>query len=267
VAGGSGGEGEPMTSFCRAAMEAHVAEYQRFFGDRLIAVYVWGSGHRGEAVEGVSDLDLHAFVTKRLPEDEAWFQENRGLLEARFPGTAGLSRPLLADVRSGLIPGAAVPAQNYAVALGFRLCFDATILRGEPVIIAPEVMPFIGADFARRGFESVCDLSRFAAGLDTDNKTDFDLPSAPALRLRKLARLAVIGGGWYTVATGQGTSFRGADVLPVLRRDFPGHELFLNQTERQYIAPLPDAEAATLLPSYTDAVARFMQTLSDRFPP
>ncbi len=255
-----------MTPFFRAAIDAHVAEYVRFFGDRLVAVYVWGSAHRGEAVDDVSDLDLHAFVCESSPDNEAWFQTNRHLLEARFPGTAGLSRPLLAGVRRGLQPGAVEPARNYAQALGFRLCFDATLLRGEPIVTAPEMMPFVGADFARRSFESVFDLSRFAAGLDTDNRTDFDLPTAPAIRLRKLARLVFIGGGWYTVATGQGTSFRGADVLPVLRRDFPEGETFLNQTERLYISPLPHDEAAGLLPTYTAEVARFVQTLSDSFP-
>ena len=229
--------------------------YLRHFGDRLVAVYVWGSVHRGEAVAGVSDLDLHAFVGG-APDaaDEAWFQTMRHVLAAQYPGTFGLSRPLIAADWLG----------GESAAMHFRLRYDATRLWGADRLPAPESLPPIDRAFGAGSFESVRALSRFAAGETIVNETDFDLPDDPALRLRKLARLAVLGGAWYLVATGALRSLRGADALPVLRESFPDWESFLTKTEKWYIHPVNAAEAAREIADYTAHVARWNNALGDK---
>ncbi|MBC7807295.1 MAG: hypothetical protein H7145_14230 [Akkermansiaceae bacterium] len=252
--------------FFRAAITSHVAEYVRHFGRRLVAVYVWGSVHRGEAVPGVSDLDLHAFIRDQLsPADEEWFQKERHPLEARFPGTLGLSRPLpLEMLRAGLRDEATVPARNLSRSLAFRLRHDGMLLWGEDLLPEPKLLPAFDKEFGTGGFESQRDLARWAAGWTPDNETDFALPDSPRLRLRKLARLAVLGGGWYLIATGRLLSLRGSDVLPVLRREFPDRTGFLEQTKQLYIAPVDDVSASSQLAPYTREVARWTDMLGER---
>ncbi len=252
--------------FFRDAARQHVAEYVRHFGDRLVAVYVWGSVHRGEAVPGVSDLDLHAFIRDTpSPADEEWFQRERHGLEARFPETKGLSRPLpVASLLAGIQDGATVPERAFLRALGFRLCHDATLLWGINPLPDLAALPAFDAEFGRQSFESARDLARFAAGRATVNETDFDLPDEPGVRLRKLARLAVLGGGWYLVANGRLLSLCGADVLPATRSELPEWDAFLDETARLYVLPLGDEEASLVLASYTIEVARWTGMLGER---
>lgn len=49
-------------------LDAVVLAYQEVFGDKLVSVYVRGSVAKGQAVEGVSDVDCFAYV--QLLEDE-----------------------------------------------------------------------------------------------------------------------------------------------------------------------------------------------------
>lgn len=250
--------------FFRAAVAAHVAEYVRHFGERLAAVYVWGSVHRGEAVPGVSDLDLHAFIRGELsPADESWFQTERHTLDARFPETRGLNRPLpLSALLGGLRDDASPAEQRFKQSLGFRLLHDATLVWGRNLLPGPEVLPPFDRAFAAGSFEGARDLMRFAAGADAENRTDFALPDAPALRLRKLARLAVIAGGWYLVGEARLRSLHGADVLPLLRERFPAWAALLNETERLYIVPASAEQAAARLDGYTDEGARWVDRLT-----
>lgn len=78
--------------------------------------------------------------------------------------------------------------------------------------------------------------------MDSQNDTDFELPQAPQARLRKLARLGVLGAGYLLMAQGQFRSFKGIEVLPPLEEDLPEWAPFLRETERFYIAP-PDVLA------------------------
>ncbi|MBC8101873.1 MAG: hypothetical protein H7Z41_04715 [Cytophagales bacterium] len=227
--------------YFRTAMEQHVRAYHAHFGERLLAVYVWGSVHRNEAVRGLSDLDLHAFIADAFHEaDEAWYGQARAAMDREFPGLASLTRPLpaklLGEGAAGATPDSSGPARAIARSLSFRLRYDATRIWGSE-LGTETIIPVPDREFARGAFEAVRDLARFAAGRDRQNKTDFELPVEPVPRLRKLARLAVLGAGYWLMANGRFASFKGTEVLPLLKNELPEWRLFLETTERLYILP------------------------------
>ena len=39
-------------------IQCHILEYQAHFAERLISIYVWGSVHRNEAIQGVDTIPL-----------------------------------------------------------------------------------------------------------------------------------------------------------------------------------------------------------------
>jgi hypothetical protein len=49
------------------AIQRALGLYREVYGPTLVAVYVAGSAHRGEAVIGVSDLDMYAFANTTPP--------------------------------------------------------------------------------------------------------------------------------------------------------------------------------------------------------
>jgi hypothetical protein len=253
-------------AFFGAALARHVEAYIRHFADRLISVSVWGSAHRGEAIPGVSDLDLQAFITDApVPADDAWFQRERHILEGEFPGTLGLSRPFpVSNLLNGLQPEATPQQRRLTQALGFRLRHDGTLLWGTDPVPEQSALPTLDRSFGIGGFESQRDLARWAAGLNSENKTDFPLPDSPPLRLRKLARLAVLAGGWYLIAEGRLLSLRGSDVLPALHDELPEWDAFLRRTEPLYILPTEENAAIAQIEPYTREVARWADDLSER---
>jgi predicted nucleotidyltransferase len=219
----------------RNAARRLVDEYRAHFGDRLVATYVWGSVHRGEAVPGVSDLDLFHFITDAMrPTDQEWRLRLRQELDGDELALGGITRPhpvdiLLADPSPAL----------------FRLRYDATLVWGRD-LTAGLVLPTPDRGWAVMQFQSPRALTRYAAGLEPENKTDFRLPDDPSLRLRKLARLGVLGGACRLMALGRFCSYRGREVLPTLEALFPQWGPFLSETEALYIHPVvPSAEQIT----------------------
>ena len=74
--------------------QRHVTEYKNHFQQRLAAVYVCGSVHRGEAVPGVSDVDIHPFITDELDEaDWEWYRRAEEKFDREFLGVHGLCTP------------------------------------------------------------------------------------------------------------------------------------------------------------------------------
>jgi hypothetical protein len=112
------------------------------------------------------------------------------------------------------------------------------IYRRGALAIPPPDRPWV-----RICFQAPWDLTRHAAGLDPENRTDFSLPDDPRLRLRKLARLGVLGGAWLLAACGEFRSFRGSEVLPPLMKRFSRWSAFLGETARLYLQPV-DATTA-----------------------
>jgi hypothetical protein len=65
--------------------------YQTHLGDDLHSVYVRGTVSRGEAIEGISDIDTFA-VVKKVPEeiDRSWVKKVRKELEMKYNFSTGV---------------------------------------------------------------------------------------------------------------------------------------------------------------------------------
>ncbi len=224
--------------FFREAIQYHVYEYWTYFQSRLAAIYVGGSVHRNEAVPGVSDLDLYPFIVDEFNDaDREWFSQAEQRVESRFPSANGFCPPHSATER---IDGLQSPVDEIAyvksLAWVHHLRYDTTLVLGSDLIVGLGV-PDMDKSQARDYFQSVWDLVLYAAGLEAENKTDFRLPKVLSHHLRKLARLAVLGGGYLLIGDGELYSFKGADVFPLLKARFPQWRAFLNETEVLYIFP------------------------------
>ncbi|MCY3551835.1 MAG: hypothetical protein OXN27_17830 [Candidatus Poribacteria bacterium] len=228
--------------FFRDAIQYHAYEYWTHFQNRLVAIYVGGSVHRNEAVPGVSDLDLYPFIIDEFNDaDKEWFNQAEQRVESRYPSANGFCPPRSATER---LDGLQSPVDEIAyvrsLAWVHRLRYDTTLVLGDDLIGGLGV-PDMDKGQARDYFQSVLDLVRYAAGLETENKTDFRLPKVLPHRLRKLARLAVLGGAYLLIGDGESYSFKGTDIFPLLNSRFPHWRVFLNDTERLYIFPDPSA--------------------------
>ena len=228
--------------FFREAIQYHANEYWSYFQSRLAAIYVGGSVHRNEAVRGVSDLDLYPFIVDEFSEaDRKWFDEAEQRVDSRFPSANGLCPPRpVSDVINGLQAAADEIASMRSRAWVHRLRYDATLVLGTDLIVGLGV-PDMDKSQARDYFQCVWDLVLYTAGLESENKTDFRLPKTPSHRLRKLARLAVLGGAYLLIADGALYSFKGVEVFPRLKARFPHWHTFLNETEMLYISQDPSA--------------------------
>lgn len=220
----------------REAIRYHAYEYWSHFQDSLAAIYVGGSFHRNEAIYGVSDLDLYPFIVDILnDEDENWFKQTKRRIESIYPITNGFCRPrpvndVLGGFQSTTDDTARVRSQTWV----YRIRYDTTLIFGRD-LIAGIHLPDMNMSQASAYFQSAWDLVRYAAGLESENKTDFHLPKTPARRLRKLARLAIIGGAYLLIGCGESYSFKGLEVLPALKARLPAWRSFFDETEGLYI--------------------------------
>lgn len=226
--------------FFSDAIQYHAYEYWTHFQNRLVAIYVGGSVHRNEAVPGVSDLDLYPFIIDEFNDaDKEWFSQAEQRVESRYPSANGLCPPrCVTEVLDGLQSTADEIAQIRSQAWVHRFRYDTTLVFGRDLITELR-MSNMDKDQARDYFQCVWDLVRYTAGLESENKTDFRLPEILPHRLRKLARLAVLGGAYLLIGRGELYSFKGTDVFPLLNSLFPKWCAFLNETEALYIAPDP----------------------------
>jgi hypothetical protein len=163
----------------------------------------------------------------------------REVMDQSYPRTAALVLPRnTATVLQGLDPQASEIERIVTQAYLFRLTYDSKLVWGRDLLdgVSP---PALSHDWIRTSLESVRALVRYTAGLEKENRTDFDLPHDEALRLRKLARLGVLGGAHLLMAQGDFVSFRGTDSLPELQRQLPDWNHFLEETMALYIIPLP----------------------------
>ncbi len=229
-------------AFFREVIRYHVYEYWTYFQGRLAAIYIGGSVHRNEAVRDISDLDLYPFIVDEFSEaDRKWFSEAEQRIESKYPSANGLCPPRpVSDVLVGSQSETDKIAYIRSQAWVHRLRYDTTLIFGKNLVAKLRV-PNMDKEQARDYFQCVSDLVRYAAGLETENKTDFRLPEALPRRLRKLARLAVLSGAYLLIGYGELYSFKGVDVLPSLKSRFPHWRAFLEETETLYISPYPAA--------------------------
>src|SRR5713226_5389632 len=129
------------------------------------------------------------------------------------PGSGRDDRPRFVDeaLLRGNQPNADQDARIRARAWGTRLRYDATRVWRQDVL-EDLTIPLPDRPWARLCFQAPWDLTRHAASLEPENRTDFTLPEDPPLRLRKLARLAVLGGAWLQAGQGEFRSLRRADL-------------------------------------------------------
>ena len=141
--------------------------------------------------------------------------------------------------------------QSRHQAFGFRLYYDATLVWGRDLTGESE-LPTFTPSWVREYFQPALNLTRYAAGLEKENTTDFSLPNEPRLRLRKLARLSVLGGACLLMAQGRFRSLKGIDTIPVLKVSYPQWADFLNETQGLYIH---------LTTSSSERVSRYLSRL------
>jgi len=76
---------DKITSPWKGAVEEIKDAYLKHLGDSVHSIYVRGTVSRGEAIEGISDIDTFAVITKRWEDtDRSWVRESRKELERKF---------------------------------------------------------------------------------------------------------------------------------------------------------------------------------------
>jgi hypothetical protein len=246
------------------AVREALAIYREVCGDTLAAAYVQGSVHRDEAVLGMSDLDMSAYVGVPLPPAarERFYQVTEARLARWAPLPRGVGYPGAPDWlrgawldrseqerasavlrwcqarEAGARPDAEAQERVQYVWHAFAFRHDATRMHGQDLLAGhPPLAP--DALLARLLVRSPLEIVRLASqGLQDRERP---LPKTPAARLRKLGRLAVLLGAGVLMARGRFRSLRGADVLPALERATPHWAAFLQETARCYVRVQPDA--------------------------
>ncbi|GMV80577.1 MAG: hypothetical protein AMXMBFR7_17610 [Planctomycetota bacterium] len=203
-----------------------------YLGSRLHSFYVWGSVHRNEAVPGVSDLDTAIFIKDPWDKekDEGWLRSVNKKLSGSFMGVGGLSRPHHVDeVLKGMRADVNERDRTRTEAWMHRLRYDATLLEGQG-ITGPLDLFSPGPAWASEAFQSTLDLARVAVGRHPEDTLEFKLPAEPRLRLRKLARLGVLGGAYLLMGQHRFQSYKWTAVLPPIAARFPRWNGFLQET-------------------------------------
>ncbi len=75
----------------KEAVEEIKKVYLEHLGDIVHSIYVRGTVSRGEAIEGISDIDTFAVITKKPKEiDRSWVKEVRKTLEQKYSFSTGM---------------------------------------------------------------------------------------------------------------------------------------------------------------------------------
>ncbi len=218
--------------FFRDAVTRCVAEHQAYYGERLAAMYICGSVHRGEAIPGVSDLDTWVFINDDYLEvDREWEVQIEEKLQGEISGFKEMSRAISVKDAFGeeTHPETSESTRLRSCAWFYRLRYDATLVWGKELTQGLQIQP-PDATWAGASFRPVCNLVRHAAGLEERTNYDFKLPNTSFLRLRKLARLGVLSGAYLLAARGEFQSYKVKEVLPLLKQLFPQWADFLDET-------------------------------------
>lgn len=103
----------------RPLVDDLVELYKSHFGEKLVSVYLRGSVSKGEAVEGVSDVDSWCYInTLRDQVDMEGFYKKRELLLEKYPFCNG--------IESEIDPDSCIPEDQFWIA-------QAVLLYGQDV--------------------------------------------------------------------------------------------------------------------------------------
>lgn len=231
----------------RSAIDHTLDLFVSRFGDRLKTVVLEGSVAWGEALAGVSDVDLFAFTTDEPTEsDMLWRIETKEALERDYPFVSEFSLEVSpVDVLRR--------NENWR----FIIKHNSTRLYGTDIIAELEAegisTPQPTKEWLKSRVEatmsmwsSVCD-GEIPEGL-------FKTPDDPFLASRKIARFFVlVQSAYLLMLDGEFLSFRQGDVLRQLRKRYPEWKKVCDLTELVSRAPresriLPAAIVAELDP-------------------
>lgn len=82
---------DKIVSPWKEAVEEIKNVYLAHLDDVVHSIYVRGTVSRGEAIEGISDVDTFAVITKKPEEvDRSWVKETRKVLEQKFSFSTGV---------------------------------------------------------------------------------------------------------------------------------------------------------------------------------
>jgi predicted nucleotidyltransferase len=267
--------------FFRRIIHRIVTESTAHYGDRIAAVYIHGSVHRGEAVRGVSDVDITVFIhDKRHDEDVAWRIATNDRLQAELPEFGwhwippATSVSVFSAFRSAFASGETLDS-GFTVLRGrawtYLLRDDATLIYGAEL---ERDLPKTPSDreWARTKFELPRNTVRHAAGLPCvpntpeaeDELRQWPLPKPEHLRLRKLARMAVLGGAYLLMAQNRFVSYKGADILPVLQGELRDWNSFLKATEDLYVVPKDTNVTPRAMSEYIHRLVAWMDWVAEQ---
>ncbi len=148
----------------KEAVEEIKDEYVRNLGDALHGVYVRGTVSRGEAVEGISDIDTFAVLNREAEAgDEAWFKEARMRLEKKHP--------FAVDIELDLVSIQKVMGEK-GFGSRFLIKTQSACVHGHD--LSPEISPFKADKETARHFSR--DISKLVsrAVLKTRENSDAD---------------------------------------------------------------------------------------------
>ena len=189
----------------------------------MLAIYVFGSVHRGEALAPRSDVDLLTVISDDITvDDEGWLTEANARVAVDFPREDGATWMCRAHPYRRIFaltpdPGGMSAERIRMNAWLVRMQYDATLLWGRR-LHDEWPRPITDAAWARAAWQSPWKVVRFAASGelpagDADARTaikEWPLPGQPMARLRALARLAVLGGAYLLIAQGAEPTFKGS---------------------------------------------------------
>ena len=214
-----------------------MAAYEAHFADRLVAVFVFGSVHRGEAIRNVSDIDLITLLHDDFTsEDRKWRRETEEQLKRKIIGFPNLPRAESVQILfSGLQPEAHEFDRYWSLDWLHRIRHDSTLLWGEdPTTVIQTLTPDL--DWARESYRIAHELVRWDAGLGEWAKGGFGPIDPSPAQLRKWARTAALGGTFLLMKRDAFRSFKVCDVIPPLMDAEPEWKPFLEETERRSLA-------------------------------
>ncbi|MBR5225150.1 MAG: nucleotidyltransferase domain-containing protein [Clostridia bacterium] len=207
-------------------IECVLENIRRYFGKRLVAVYLHGSIEKGDAIPGISDLDLMVIIDeKQTMQDDTWLKAFCGKLCVEYVS-------LIEEAHISLMSSQELAENPFA---SFALRYNASLIEGTDIAgcidadMATRYMPDKWMAKRRLQFARNC-FDEALAG-KTPACTG-PLPADSRYISRKFARyFVVVEGAYFLMTKNAFTSFHKDTVLEQLRRHTNGYEETLDAVQ------------------------------------